>query len=240
MASEFDEALQKFLRVEGLMLHVGSPPGNETLQVQLTRAGEGEALAVTESPDLDVAINLAVDQYLGHPMRGIGEEGPIGFERRDLTVVDRREGLYAYRGASIELSGPAGGRWYATIRFRNQVQDIEARSEQDALWAAQKWIDEAPELRENRKWSTAYKNDLPDSAFLYVREDCVEYKDEQGRSHPLDCRELPVKNHLGNYDYAHVKNAISRSVQLKDVPVATQRRLQAEARRIFDREFGGS
>lgn len=94
------------------------------------------------------------------------------------------------------------------------------------------------ELEPNLRWSTKYKNSLPDSAFLWVREDCVEYKDQQGRSHPLSCRDLPVKNRSGAYDYAHVKNAISRAVQLVGVPAETQRRLQAEARKIFEREFG--
>lgn len=95
-------------------------------------------------------------------------------------------------------------------------------------------------LTPNRRWSTAYKNELPDDAFLYVRKDCVEYTDEQGRSHPLDCRELPVKNRQGNYDKAHVKNAISRAPQLKDVPETVKRQLQKKAQRIYEREFGRS
>ena len=93
------------------------------------------------------------------------------------------------------------------------------------------------DLQPNRVWSTAYKNSLPDSAFLFIKHDCVEYK-EAGRSHPLDCRDLPVKNRSGAYDYEHVKNAISRAVQLKGVPVSVQKKLQRKAREIFNREFG--
>jgi len=95
------------------------------------------------------------------------------------------------------------------------------------------------DLEPNRVWTTRYKNSLPDSAFLYVRKDCVEYK-EAGRSHPLDCRDLPVKNRSGAYDYAHVKNAISRAIQLEGVPMSVQKKLQAKARAIFKREFGGA
>lgn len=77
------------------------------------------------------------------------------------SVVDPREGLYRYRGASIEISGPAGGRWYATVRFRNQEEDIEARSAKEAMEAAMNWIDEAPELNEPRARRPAERKRRP-------------------------------------------------------------------------------
>ena len=64
-----------------------------------------------------------------------------------LSPEATREGLYGYRGASVELSGPAGGRWLATVRFRHQETDFEGRSAQEVIKAAMDWVDQAPELR---------------------------------------------------------------------------------------------
>jgi hypothetical protein len=128
-------------------------------------------------------------------------------------------------------AGPEGVGSGATLddAINAAVEDFEQRSGMAR---------NAPDdLEPNRVWTTKYKNSLPDTAFLYVRKDCVEYK-EAGRSHPLDCRDLPVKNRSGAYDYAHVKNAISRAIQLEGVPMSVQKKLQAKARAIFKREFG--
>jgi hypothetical protein len=95
----------------------------------------------------------------------------------------------------------------------------------------------AETMAPNRRWTQAYKNDLPDSAFLYVRPGCASHRDATGRSHPLTCRELPVKDRQGRYDEAHVRNAISRAMVLAGVSLAERRRLQAAAKKILAREF---
>lgn len=56
------------------------------------------------------------------------------------------DGLYRYRGASIELSSLGTRRWWATVRFRNQEKDFEATSSDEAIEKAREWIDAAPEL----------------------------------------------------------------------------------------------
>jgi hypothetical protein len=58
-----------------------------------------------------------------------------------------RAGRYKYGPASIWVSGPAGGTWWATVRFRSQEKDLDARSFDEVLDLAKKWIDDAPELR---------------------------------------------------------------------------------------------
>jgi hypothetical protein len=57
------------------------------------------------------------------------------------------DGLYRYRGGSIELSSVGARRWWATVRFKSQEKDFEATSSDAALEKAKDWIDAAPELR---------------------------------------------------------------------------------------------
>lgn len=89
----------------------------------------------------------------------------------------------------------------------------------------------------NARWSTAYKNSLPDSAFLYVDTSCVHRRDRQGRSHPLNCRHFPYKDRAGRVDLKHVRNAIGRAPQSK-LPLKVVREVQAEARRVLARHGG--
>ena len=64
------------------------------------------------------------------------------------------------------------------------------------------------EVDEKATWSTAYINDLPDSAFLYIEPGGE--KDENGRTVPRSLRHLPVRDAEGNVDLPHVRNALSR------------------------------
>ena len=76
-------------------------------------------------------------------------------KRRQLVRVSKdpgRAGMYQYgpkgrNGASVWISGPSGGIWWATIKFRSQEKDINARSLDEVLSAATAWIENAPELR---------------------------------------------------------------------------------------------
>lgn len=88
-------------------------------------------------------------------------------------------------------------------------------------------------LEPNAKWSTQYIDRLPDSAFLIVDKSKVEYK-EGGRSHPLSSRALPVKNHLGQYDCSHLKNAEARANQV-DASVKVQKAAKKKASNLYDK-----
>ncbi len=81
-------------------------------------------------------------------------------------------------------------------------------------------------------WTTAYKNDLPDSAFLHIKPGGK--KDGEGKTTPRDLRMLPVKDANGKVDLPHLRDAISRLGQPKtDIPAATKKQLQAKARRML-------
>lgn len=81
-------------------------------------------------------------------------------------------------------------------------------------------------------WTTAYKNDLPDSAFLYVESG---EKDSEGKTTPRSKRHFPVKDKNGNYDIAHVRNAIARIPQSNapGLSAAKKASLQKRAQRIL-------
>jgi len=68
--------------------------------------------------------------------------------------------MYKYGPASIWISGPVGGTWYATVKFRSQEKDFDARALDKVLATAMTWIDEAPELsRRGKKPWTDWKFD---------------------------------------------------------------------------------
>lgn len=70
--------------------------------------------------------------------------------------------------------------------------------------------EDAAEFEPVRKavWTTAYVNDLPDSAFLYV--EAGGDKDDEGKTVPRSLRHLPFKDKNGKIDLPHLRNALAR------------------------------
>jgi len=60
-------------------------------------------------------------------------------------------------------------------------------------------------------WDTSYVNNLPDSAFAYIEPGGK--RDAQGRTVPRSKRHFPIRNAQGQYDPAHVRNALARAPQ---------------------------
>jgi len=86
-------------------------------------------------------------------------------------------------------------------------------------------------------WTTAYINNLPDSAFLYVESGGK--KDAEGKTVPRSLRHLPYKDSSGNIDLPHLRNAIARAPQMTGTDDATKKRLQSKAQAILA-SHGGS
>lgn len=84
------------------------------------------------------------------------------------------------------------------------------------------------------EWSTAYVNDLPDSAFLYVEPGGD--KDGDGKTVPRRLRHFPYKNADGEVDLPHLRNAIARIPQAKveGLSPADKEALQRKARRLLE------
>lgn len=93
-----------------------------------------------------------------------------------------------------------------------------------------------PNRREpNRRWTTKYQNSLPDTAFLIVKPNCGSFKDDRGRTHPLNCRALPIKNRQGNFSCAHLRNAEARANQVEGVSERTWKRAKKRASDLYDK-----
>jgi HK97 family phage prohead protease len=82
-------------------------------------------------------------------------------------------------------------------------------------------------------WTTAYVNDLPDSAFLYVEPGGE--KDADGKTAPRSLRHFPYKDANGTVDLPHLRNALSRIPQ-SSLPQDVKDRLTAQAQRILDNQ----
>ena len=105
-----------------------------------------------------------------------------------------------------------------------------AKEHQEALYAA-----ESSDAK--TRWSLAYINNLPDSAFLFVEPGD---KDEEGKTTPRSLRHLPIRDAEGKLDAAHLRAAISRAnqVKLRDGSLISQEKadeLKKRARALLDK-----
>jgi hypothetical protein len=62
------------------------------------------------------------------------------------------------------------------------------------------------------KWTTAYKNALPNGSFAVIEGDYL-----SGKSDNKNCRHLPFKDASGKVDLPHLQNALARMNQVKPV-----------------------
>jgi Uncharacterized protein conserved in bacteria (DUF2213) len=94
---------------------------------------------------------------------------------------------------------------------------------------------EVTSMTENAVWTTAYKNELPDSAFLYVEPGGK--KDNSGKTVPRSKRHFPFKDKNGKVDLPHVHNALSQ-IPKSNVPADVKKRCISRAQSIL-KKMGG-
>jgi HK97 family phage prohead protease len=92
---------------------------------------------------------------------------------------------------------------------------------------------ETQTAEERAQWTTAYINDLPDSAFLYIAPGGS--KDADGKTTPRSLRYFPYKDSNGNIDLPHLRNALARIPQ-STLPGAIKERVIAKAQRILENQ----
>jgi len=105
-----------------------------------------------------------------------------------------------------------------------------AKAHMAALYASE------PEMEAEESkavWDTAYVNNLPDSAFLYVESGGD--KDDEGKTVPRSMRHFPYKNAEGAVDLPHLRNAIARIPQ-SNAPGLDKEALQKRARSLLAKE----
>lgn len=130
----------------------------------------------------------------------------------------------------------ANGEWAEIVGTRDLPKD----NEQGIHWWHQAnhgrgWHKEnyPSQYTEKAEWSTAYINDLPDNAFLYIEPGGE--KDEQGKTKPRSLRHWPVQDHRGNLDIPHIRNAIARIFQTKvPLTITELRAYQNRARELLE------
>lgn len=84
-------------------------------------------------------------------------------------------------------------------------------------------------------WSTAYVNDLPDSAFLYIESGGE--KDSDGKTTPRSLRHFPYKDANGKVDLPHLRNALARIPQ-SNLPADVKKAVTAKAEKILAQNGG--
>lgn len=89
-------------------------------------------------------------------------------------------------------------------------------------------------IHERATWSTAYVNDLPDSAFLYVEKG---EKDSDGKTTPRSLRHFPYKDANGSVDLPHLRNALARIPQ-SNVPSSVKAELTKKAQALLAKHGG--
>ena len=82
-------------------------------------------------------------------------------------------------------------------------------------------------------WTTAYVDDLPDSAFLYVEPGGK--KDDDGKTTPRSLRHFPYKDASGKIDVPHLRDAIGRIPQ-SSLPATKREALQARAEKLLGKQ----
>lgn len=85
-------------------------------------------------------------------------------------------------------------------------------------------------------WSTAYINNLPDSAFLYIEPGGS--KDGEGKTTPRSLRHFPYRDTNGNVDLPHLRNALARIPQ-SGVSAEAKAQATAKGQRILREQGGG-
>lgn len=94
---------------------------------------------------------------------------------------------------------------------------------------------EQGELHDNAKWTRAYINRLPDTAFLYI--ESGGHKDEAGKTVPRSLRHFPYKSHSGQVDIPHLRDALSRIPQ-SHVSQRAQDEATRKAQKIYAQHGG--
>ena len=81
------------------------------------------------------------------------------------------------------------------------------------------------------EWTTAYMNDLPDSAFLYIAPGGE--KDDEGKTKPRSLRYFPYRDSKGDVDLPHLRNAIAQAPKA-NLSAAIIAKVQAKGRKILE------
>lgn len=117
------------------------------------------------------------------------------------------------------------------------VDVVAAPATNSGLYEAKKMVTlgEAIKRMEEAVWTTEYRNDLPDSAFLYIGKGGE--KDGEGKTTPRSLRKFPYKDDAGKVDLPHLRNALARLPQ-SDISAEEKAKLTKKAQAILSETRG--
>ena len=155
-------------------------------------------------------------------------------DKTDLTEIRRSAGVILFEesngsvGAEVYEDGDALEERWEVVSEELGGDDEDDDGDTDVP---------SDEYLENRKWTRAYINSLPDSHFLYVDRRAATSRDEHGRSHPFTARHFPYRDKHGRVDLLHVRDALSRIPQ-SNVSKTAQNEARRKAERILSQHGG--
>lgn len=176
---------------------------------------------LNEYPDITGALMVQTQYLMKTP------EGKGGFERVKAEAIDEYSiGYDAVVFDYSTITKPDGSK--ETVRNLRELRLLEYSP---VIWGMNP---ATSTLDVKAVWDTAYVNDLPDSAFLYIEPG--KDKDEDGKTTPRSARHFPYRDTEGALDLPHLRNAIARIPQSNapGLDDADKERLQNRARRMLE------
>ncbi len=156
-------------------------------------ANKIEGLAALWSRERPEDVELIVNEFKA------GRVPQISWEIPYTDIITNEEGIQDLVGICLRAATIVGLPAYAG---RTPILAVASRELEEEWYMKE---------TESAKWTRAYINDLPDSAFLYIEPGGE--KDEDGKTVPRTLRHLPVRDADGNIDLPHLRNAIARLEQ---------------------------
>lgn len=198
----------------------------------------GEALSTLGGAEVEIEVEMAAPAASPAPAAAEGESAPAAdptpaWDQAYIDALPDEAFLWVGPGGSMDEENKTTPRELRRFPVRDadgalvlpmleaavkeiQGSDLSDEAKAMALDGAQRFLAEAQaQAAEKAAWSTAYVNDLPDSAFLYIAPGGT--KDEADKTVPRESRYFPVRDASGAVDPAHVRDALSRIPQA-DVP----------------------
>lgn len=114
-----------------------------TAQDRANRNGEDVSILTADGEEIEWCTPL-----------GAAFERNGRFEMKRTSPDPGRAGMHRYGPATVWVSGPVSGTWWATVKLRSQEKDLDAKSYEGVLQEAADWIDAAPELSRNGRATT--------------------------------------------------------------------------------------
>ena len=128
------------------------------------------------------------------------------------------------------------------MRDRNMKKEFPDSDQRFAvcndIYREEKNMSECDKNKDMAEWTTKFINNLPDSSFAYIVPGGE--KDSDGKTKPRSLRKLPYKNEEGKIDLPHLRNALARLSQTKDIPeekkAAIKKKLKKELEKVSNGE----